>query len=737
MPFMNPARVESVLAPNLSEERYNTSPSSHIMRLIAALAGDAGVGAIRRKNLIGQLQSSLSTTRYTELDLLYGGTLGFPRRSSESYRYSPSGLLTQEQQDEIEAADASYRRRIVKFLSAIHLGTTVGGVRQIAEAVTDRRCHVIEDIDANTVSVFVVGQLAEERDENELLLSRILSRLIPRNVSLFIGGHPNPIDMSYLTADAQIRPVGATASSEGYTILRYVTGRSDSLSSSVDWWVERGVRKLAPTPIGSVVQTEMVNLTQMIDGVSASSVHAGEYGDIQRKYLPDATSPSPSIPDSAVSKAPRVPYSTSLYSDDEYAAYIYPLSYIRPERSPAGSSVWSSAEDSGVDEHIEFLFASGEGVPINMLSFNVSRKPASIRPLYLAPDGLWRPLTTLGGSTLTHEVRSFGFGMEQITLRCAPVLAMGIQIQFERRGDGEHYSVEVGGFEALFSIDSDSSLQFIASSPLEDVAGNIIEYEAGIRNATAAIDGDRVTCWVSKPNKNRMGVEHLVLDLGQVYSFSRLDIAPMVMGARFNIYVSSDSELTEQTDWLPVHGTYTLDGQPVEFVPTRGRFVKLEFFSLTPVPYDTAGGVREVVQLQYPVDVVASCVRRFGNGALRYVGSADFSGEARLMLASNSIPPAAPSLVPYDVMDAAGAYLVGMGGKRLIESDERTESQLGSYPVDVKFDNGAHRYESRRHYIDSGIAFVVGVRDVSVSTDDGLSTVRPRQTFFVDWSKHE
>ena len=85
----------------LPEEVYSKKRSSHMVRLLDALCGGAGVEAARNHLMLKRLQTSLDETHYNDLDEFYGRVLGFRRLESESYAFDPrTRLVAKEQEDE-------------------------------------------------------------------------------------------------------------------------------------------------------------------------------------------------------------------------------------------------------------------------------------------------------------------------------------------------------------------------------------------------------------------------------------------------------------------------------------------------------------------------------------------------------------------------------------------------------------------------------------------------------------
>jgi hypothetical protein len=129
------------------EEVYDLRPTSHLVRLMQALLGDSGVGQLRKRLLLAQLQSlSSSGARFFDLDRFYGALFGATRTSGEQLPINPmeTASATASEWDGIEAADASFRDRMTALAQSISMGGTVPGLQAAAEAVTGAEVDVFE-----------------------------------------------------------------------------------------------------------------------------------------------------------------------------------------------------------------------------------------------------------------------------------------------------------------------------------------------------------------------------------------------------------------------------------------------------------------------------------------------------------------------------------------------------------------------------------------------------------------
>jgi hypothetical protein len=144
-----PLQVASQLA-NFPANVYDTSPVSMLYHFMQALLGDAGTGQLLKRNMISRLQQAITSTRFYDLDSFYGALFGAQRGPSGAIPVNPATgqpvspyteLASPDGWDEIEAADAVFRERIIQLGKAITLGGTMPGMIALAEAVTGVTCQ--------------------------------------------------------------------------------------------------------------------------------------------------------------------------------------------------------------------------------------------------------------------------------------------------------------------------------------------------------------------------------------------------------------------------------------------------------------------------------------------------------------------------------------------------------------------------------------------------------------------
>ncbi|MGW9067892.1 DUF7297 family protein [Streptomyces yangpuensis] len=129
------------------EEVYDLRPTSHLVRLMQAVLGESGVGQLRKRLLLAQLQSlSAAGARFFDLDRLYGALFGATRTDAEQLSINPmeTATATASEWESIEAADASFRDRMTALARAIAQGATLPGLKAAAEAVSGAEVDVFE-----------------------------------------------------------------------------------------------------------------------------------------------------------------------------------------------------------------------------------------------------------------------------------------------------------------------------------------------------------------------------------------------------------------------------------------------------------------------------------------------------------------------------------------------------------------------------------------------------------------
>lgn len=127
------------------EDLYDLRPESHLVRLMKTLLGEGGVGQLRKRYLLAQLEQALDSTHFYDLDRFYGALFGARRGVLGALPVDPmTEVATPDGWDEIQTHDAIFRERIIKLAKAITLGGTPMGMQALAEALTGVECDIYE-----------------------------------------------------------------------------------------------------------------------------------------------------------------------------------------------------------------------------------------------------------------------------------------------------------------------------------------------------------------------------------------------------------------------------------------------------------------------------------------------------------------------------------------------------------------------------------------------------------------
>lgn len=127
------------------EDYYDLRPESHLVRFMKALLGEDGVGALRKRYLLAQLEQTLNSTHFYDLDRFYGALFGARRGVLGALPMDPmTDVATPDGWDEIAKFDSIFRERVIKLAKAITLGGTPMGMQALAEALTGVECDVYE-----------------------------------------------------------------------------------------------------------------------------------------------------------------------------------------------------------------------------------------------------------------------------------------------------------------------------------------------------------------------------------------------------------------------------------------------------------------------------------------------------------------------------------------------------------------------------------------------------------------
>jgi hypothetical protein len=132
---------------------YDLRASSHLMRLLKALIGAAGVGGLRKQMAVNRMAAgSLNATSFLDLDSFWGALFRLQRLSdSERLPSDQNGIISPatyiadtDTWDWVSGADGSYRSKILQVAQGFAQGATYNGLMTVAEALLDTHVEIEE-----------------------------------------------------------------------------------------------------------------------------------------------------------------------------------------------------------------------------------------------------------------------------------------------------------------------------------------------------------------------------------------------------------------------------------------------------------------------------------------------------------------------------------------------------------------------------------------------------------------
>jgi hypothetical protein len=130
------------------ETLYNKSLDSNLVALMYTLLGPAGVGTLKQNYLEARLNIEANGLRTTELDAFYAEPFSFARLAFETYTDDTEGLLDNEQWENIQESDSSYKNRAINYLKAVRAGGTLLGITLAAKSALNRAVEIVENYHA-------------------------------------------------------------------------------------------------------------------------------------------------------------------------------------------------------------------------------------------------------------------------------------------------------------------------------------------------------------------------------------------------------------------------------------------------------------------------------------------------------------------------------------------------------------------------------------------------------------
>lgn len=151
-----PGQLLAAQLAHFPEGLYDLRPTSHLVRLMAALLGDAGAGQLRKRQLVARLSATVTGANWLDHDRFYGAVFSMGRDNAESLGIDPAAdTATVEEWDALEAADAAYRERIIALAATIPMAGTLPGLVAAASAIISAPVEATETwrlLDTSTVS---------------------------------------------------------------------------------------------------------------------------------------------------------------------------------------------------------------------------------------------------------------------------------------------------------------------------------------------------------------------------------------------------------------------------------------------------------------------------------------------------------------------------------------------------------------------------------------------------------
>lgn len=146
-PLLPPSSTKEMLA-HFHEAVYDTSPQTHLARLLKVLLGETGTGGLRKKYTYSHLSQFILTAHFNDLDRFYASIFGLKRFIRERINFNDyDKVATDAEWEAINAADAAYRNRIEAFSRSIAWAGTPTGMVLSATSVLGEDCRVYESYD--------------------------------------------------------------------------------------------------------------------------------------------------------------------------------------------------------------------------------------------------------------------------------------------------------------------------------------------------------------------------------------------------------------------------------------------------------------------------------------------------------------------------------------------------------------------------------------------------------------
>jgi hypothetical protein len=326
----------------------------------------------------------------------------------------------------------------------------------------------------------------------------------------------------------------------------------------------------------------------------------------------------------------------------------YPVTYFATANldqvAPnAPNTFWASKQEFAPEAE-ELIYDFGTERPVNFIDFEIAQKPVDIGVYYDDGTGTWvqaEPAPEFDTSMSVQYIASVENPWTYFEFHFNVVQTRYMKLVLTRRidpfpfldSDPMEFSIEVRNLRLMHII---SSLEEFLPDSGTDILGNTYRTDAQSFPASNLLDGNINTFWQSQPNPTPYAVEALYFDLRQTPvtgTMTVLDsvgmsdlstrgmadvetyyedgvlldevfIDPITTGPHMHIYYSVDDEPNwDNKLWSPVARHYILKkGFHALPRPQLVKYLKIEFSSLAPVPYNMPEypQLPQLTYLRYP-----------------------------------------------------------------------------------------------------------------------------------------
>lgn len=298
-PLLPPKSTELRLE-HFDEAIYNTDSDTLIYKLMDALCGDVGAGALKKQLFLARLNGALDNIYFSDLDYIFGNVHFLSRTTDESYSFDPMvDMLTSEQWDEVKVKDSWYRARIRDFFAACQRGGTSEGIRRCVQSAVTADCDLFEVW--RYFDNFGLGSYlgrAPSSARNEIVVRPHKTELTPKEFRLLrdmldkITPQDTIVTISVqgLSVSSPVAVRAVSADSTYYEVQKTVTPSPvlselpppevlaiDLLPS--EQWMLKGSPETAPYAAFNI--TQEYGYYYLISGGKRSPIDSVEYGTLQ------------------------------------------------------------------------------------------------------------------------------------------------------------------------------------------------------------------------------------------------------------------------------------------------------------------------------------------------------------------------------------------------------------------------------------------------------------------------